>query len=140
MEPKKNYVSIGASSPAVKTILLVEDDVLIRISIADDLIDAGHKVIQSSHADDALRILESVPVDLVITDINMPQGSIDGFALADKIRKTWSSVKVIILSSHVTLDSHYDSAHLCLPKPIGMIKIVEYVQSILSADASNKSS
>jgi CheY-like chemotaxis protein len=62
-------------------ILLVEDEVLIRMLAAEILSEAGFTVIESASADEALTILQArSDVQLLFTDVNMP-GSLDGLAL-----------------------------------------------------------
>ena len=71
-------------TPAVQeTILVVEDDVLVRIPIAQYLRDCGYKVIEAVSADEAMTVLlhREIVVDVVFSDIEMP-GSVDGFGLA----------------------------------------------------------
>jgi CheY-like chemotaxis protein len=63
-----------------KTILVVEDDVLVRMPISQYLRDCGYRVIEAVNADEAMAVLlhRETPIDLVFSDIEMP-GSIDGF-------------------------------------------------------------
>jgi CheY-like chemotaxis protein len=86
--------------PAAHTILIVEDEVLIRLVIAEYLRDCGYTVHEAAHADEAMTILETVGIgiDLVFTDIRMPAGSMDGFGLAQWIRQHHPDVNVIITS------------------------------------------
>jgi two-component system, response regulator PdtaR len=79
-------------------ILTVEDEALISEFLCTVLEDAGHQVVTSSTADEALAILESRhDVQLLITDVTMP-GSMDGLALARMVRNKWPSVKIFIAS------------------------------------------
>lgn len=58
--------------------MVVEDEILIRMTLVDSLIDEGYRVYQAANADEAAAILKSrEPIDLVITDVRMP-GSMDG--------------------------------------------------------------
>jgi CheY-like chemotaxis protein len=58
------------------------------MTLADVLDDAGFKVIEAAHADEALRVLVAVPdIQAVVTDVEMPAGSINGFELARRVRK-----------------------------------------------------
>ena len=76
-------------SAAGTIILVVEDDVLVRAMISDELRDRGHTVIEAANADEALAILSSpVRMDIVVTDMQMP-GSIDGSELVRTIRGQW---------------------------------------------------
>jgi DNA-binding NtrC family response regulator len=88
------------SSPAPelqpKTILLVEDEVLIRLHIAKYLRECGYQVIEAISADEALVVLQSeYKVDLVLSDVQMP-GSLDGFGLAQWVRKNMNGLPVIL--------------------------------------------
>lgn len=81
------------------TILVVEDEVLIRMAISQYLRECGYRVIEAANADEALQVLKSEnPVDLVLSDIEMP-GTMDGFGLAQWIRKNKDGVEVILVGS-----------------------------------------
>jgi CheY-like chemotaxis protein len=68
------------------TVLVAEDDILLRILIADELRDAGFVVIEAGNADEVVSVLRSgTDVDVMISDILMP-GSMDGVALARLVR------------------------------------------------------
>ena len=85
------------------TVLVVEDEVLIRMAAAEMLISAGFQVIQASTADEALEVLSSsVPVDLVFTDVRMP-GSMDGLGLAHRMRLEWPGIKIVLASGHLQM-------------------------------------
>jgi CheY-like chemotaxis protein len=71
----------GTSSERL-TVLLVEDEVLIRLMLAEELRSHGVQVLEASNAEEALTVLESsLPVHVLFTDIRMP-GAMDGVALA----------------------------------------------------------
>lgn len=62
---------------AQQTVLVVEDEPIIRFAIADTLRDAGYQVLEAANGDEACHTLEmGLRVDLVVTDINMP-GTLD---------------------------------------------------------------
>ena len=85
-------------SPEPRAILIVEDEVLIRLLAADELRARGFGVLEASNADEAIAVLQSgVPIDLVFTDVRMP-GSMDGVALAKFIHATCPGLKVIVAS------------------------------------------
>ncbi len=80
-------------------ILVVEDEVLIRMMMATELRAAGFAVLEAANADEALKVLRSSePVDLMVTDIRMP-GTMDGIRLAALVRGMWESIKIIIASA-----------------------------------------
>ena len=87
-------------SPAV---LVVEDEVLIRMSIADSLEEAGFTVYEAANADQAIKLLEvHQDIRVLFTDIDMP-GTMDGLRLAEAVRNRWPPVKIIITSGHVKI-------------------------------------
>jgi CheY-like chemotaxis protein len=122
-------------SPAHKTILVVEDDVLIRFMIADDLMANGFNVIQAATADEALTVLYSaVSFDLVLTDIRMP-GSLDGLAFAARIRAEQPHLKVVILSGDIPATPHVASlADAFLSKPYSPSAVLICVKQLLSSE------
>jgi CheY-like chemotaxis protein len=87
--------SAAASS---QTILVVEDEVLIRLELADYLRACGYRVLEASSAEEAMTVMQTEHrVDLVFSDVQMP-GPTDGFGLARWIRANRPGVKVILTS------------------------------------------
>lgn len=117
MSPSPATTGDDVSSKPRTCILLVEDEVLIRLMLADELRDAGHQVIEASDADEALVILEASLPDLIISDVRMP-GSIDGMGLLALVRASQPALPVIITSAHLD-PAHAQSrgANLFVPKP-----------------------
>jgi CheY-like chemotaxis protein len=82
------------------TILLVEDEPLIRCDMAQTLAELGMVVVEAASADEAWDFLTSgEKVDLVFSDICMP-GSMNGAELAGKIKQTYSGIAVILTSGY----------------------------------------
>jgi two-component system, response regulator PdtaR len=112
------------------TVLLVEDEVLIRLMVADELRGQGLQVLEASNADEALAILESsLPVHLLFTDVRMP-GRIDGLALARLAQARFPRLKLIIGSSRQLEVSPRADAFLC--KPYDLDKLIEEVERLLA--------
>jgi CheY-like chemotaxis protein len=85
-----------------QTVLIVEDEALIRLGLVADAQDAGFAVLEAASADQAIAILEArTDVSVVVTDIDMP-GSMDGLRLAACVRDRWPPVKLILVSGQVT--------------------------------------
>ncbi|MGM4896879.1 response regulator [Tardiphaga sp. 839_C3_N1_4] len=98
------------------TVLVVEDEVLIRDFVSEELTDAGFEVIQVGTADEAIAVLEArQDVHLVFTDIDMP-GSMDGLKLAAAVRDRWPPVHIIITTGKARPLSIPANA-LFIPKP-----------------------
>lgn len=80
------------------TILVVEDDGLIRMDLADTLTDRGFSVLEASNADEAISIMnESTLIRALVTDIDMP-GSINGLELAHHVAKTRPDCAIVVIS------------------------------------------
>ena len=87
----------------VRTILLVEDEPLIRMATASMLEDAGYRVLEEIDADGALKMLITHPeIDIVITDVQMP-GTMDGLKLVQIIRHAYSGISTIVTSGRASL-------------------------------------
>lgn len=114
------------------TVLVVEDEVLIRLMIADALRAHGLRVIEASNSDEALAVLHSaLPVRLVITDIRMPS-KMDGAVLARQVRRAHPHLKVIIASSHKPDDDLDGMADDFFCKPYNVSAVVERVKELLA--------
>jgi DNA-binding NtrC family response regulator len=86
------------------TVLVVEDELLIRLHVADTLRDRGFEVIEAGDAAAALSILKAnAHVDAVFSDVSLP-GNLDGFALARWIRNHRPGLPVVLTSGEVTAD------------------------------------
>jgi CheY-like chemotaxis protein len=95
-----NTKPINAALPGTpQRILVVEDEVLIRLVIAEYLRECGYKVHEAANADEAIAILQSpeVAIDIVFSDVVMP-GGMDGFGLARWIRANRPEIQVILTS------------------------------------------
>jgi CheY-like chemotaxis protein len=87
--------------PVPATLLVVEDDVITRFSIADELRNAGYRVLEASSAEDAIAILEHVPIHLLFADIHMPKG-MSGLDVARVAKGRCPAPKVILTSGKVS--------------------------------------
>lgn len=85
-------------------VLVVEDDILIRMDTADMITSAGYEVVEAGNADDAIDILQSrTVIDVVFTDVQMP-GSMDGLRLATAVRDRWPPIKIITASGQIRIN------------------------------------
>lgn len=83
-----------------KCVLVVEDEFLIRFALSDALREAGFVVIEACSGDEALEMLETVALHLIISDVRMP-GSLDGMGLLAEIRRRLPAVPVFLISGHL---------------------------------------
>lgn len=85
-------------------VLVVEDEILIRMSIVAELEDAGFEVFEASNAAEAIEILiANNRIRLMFTDVDMP-GDVDGLKLAALVRDRWPPIKIIVTSGHHSVD------------------------------------
>jgi DNA-binding NtrC family response regulator len=81
------------------TILIVDDEALIRMTVSDFLQECGFKVLEASNAAEAIEVIQScrIAIDLVFSDVRMP-GELDGFGLSTWIKKNRPELPVILTS------------------------------------------
>jgi len=135
MVPRSDIPRGEPCAPTRSNILLVEDELLIRMMIGDKLRDEGFDVIEAVNADEALAILKSpVRVDLLISDVRMP-GSIDGLGLLATTRADLPNLPVIITSGHLEPRlALADGATRFVAKPFSLEAIVEAVRAELGTN------
>jgi CheY-like chemotaxis protein len=116
--------------PAV--VLVVEDEMLLRMRTVDMVEDAGFTSVEAVDADEAVAILESrSDIALLFTDIQMP-GSMDGLKLAHAVHKRWPPIKIILVSGQLKLasiDIPADSRFF--GKPLEAKKMIAEMQSMI---------
>jgi CheY-like chemotaxis protein len=114
-------------------ILVVEDEPLVRMDLADQLSDQGYTVHEAGNADDAIILLERFSnIRLIITDIDMP-GSMDGLKLAAAVRDRWPPVKIIVVSGHHTIEvTDLPDGSMFFSKPYLPVKLAESMRELLS--------
>ena len=99
-------------------VLIVDDEPLIRMDLADMVRDEGFVALEASDADEAIRLLEANPaIRILVTDIEMP-GSMDGLKLAAAVRERWPPVAIIVTSGRILpASSELPAATAFLGKP-----------------------
>jgi len=114
-------------------VLLVEDEPLVRMTAADELDDAGFRVLEAKNADEALAVLEahSDEVQVLFTDVNMP-GSMDGMALAERVYQRWPHVLLLISSGYARPHPDEIPDHgRFLPKPYRGETLVRHITEMM---------
>ena len=110
------------------SILVVEDETLIRLWAADLLEENGFSVLEAENAERALKILERRPdVKLVFTDVHMP-GSLDGMDLAREVHARWPHILLVITSgrerptpSEIPDDGRFVAKPYCAEELLGHV-------------------
>ncbi len=112
------------------TILVVEDESLVRMNIAMELENVGYRVCEAVDADDALRVLAEEPVSVLFTDVDMP-GSMNGLELASLIRVRFADMPIIVVSGHLAVAAeNLPNGSEFLTKPYLTDQIVAAIQRL----------
>jgi CheY-like chemotaxis protein len=115
-EDMLSHISQGQASPYMPCILLVEDEILIRRNLADELREGNFRVVEAASAVEAWDYLQAGNTpDLVISDVKMP-GPFDGIELVKRIQTHFPDLKIIITSGNLGPDQRPRGV-LFLPKP-----------------------
>ncbi|GMU21785.1 MAG: hypothetical protein AMXMBFR13_18740 [Phycisphaerae bacterium] len=118
------------------TLLVVDDEPLKRITLEIDLIEAGFNVLQATDGTAALNHLRSQPVDVVITDLRMPE--MDGLQLLDEIKSISPQTSVLVMTAFGSVDSAVQAikhgAHDYLTKPFPTATLVEKLNRLLGRE------
>jgi two-component system, response regulator PdtaR len=121
----------GKSPPVV---LVVEDELLLRMMAVEVVEEAGFVALEARDADEAVALLESrSDISLLFTDIDMP-GSMDGLKLAHAVRGRWPPIKILLVSGQVRLlPSDLPSSSRFVRKPYRVGAMVEELRSLVGA-------
>ena len=126
---------------ASQVVLVVEDEILIRMVIADYLRSCGYRVIEAASADEAMIILQhkELEIDVVFSDIEMP-GSMDGFQLSKWLRANRPNVDVVLAGSVARAADA--AADLCdsgpVPKPYEPQIAADRIRQLMALRSARK--
>ena len=112
------------------SVLIVEDELLLRMNISDELERHGYEVLQAANADAAIKILEARDdIKTIFTDIDMP-GSMDGLKLAAAIRDRWPPINIIITTGKkIPLADEMPARSLFVEKPYRNTQVLQAFRS-----------
>jgi CheY-like chemotaxis protein len=116
-------------------VLLVEDELLVRMAAADDLQDAGYHVLEAANADVALAVLESRSddVQVLFTDIDMP-GSMNGLDLAESVQQRWPHISLLISSAyHRPHSGQIPDDGRFVSKPYSSEDVVQHIRELVTS-------
>lgn len=116
------------------TILIVDDEPSLRLTLGQILQDAGYAASVAADGHEALTCLQAGPYDLVFLDLNMPE--MDGLTLLREIRRLYPEMPVLILTGYATLESATEAVRLgardYLNKPVAPGQILARVRDIMA--------
>jgi two-component sensor histidine kinase/ActR/RegA family two-component response regulator len=122
------------SSPA--NVLVVEDEMVLRMRAVDIVEDAGFTAVEAVNADEAISILEArSDISLLFTDIQMP-GSMDGLKLAHAVHDRWPAIKIILVSGQVNpSEAERPTDSRFFGKPLGVEEMTAQLQVMIGVGA-----
>ncbi|MBX3620709.1 MAG: response regulator [Rhizobacter sp.] len=134
LEPTERLMPSGGQ----ETILVVEDDEMVRRYACQQLRSLGYRVIDVDNGVDALAFIERHDgVDLLFTDVVMP-GGMNGRALADAARKQRPGLRVLYTSGYtenaIVHHGRLDPGVLLLAKPYRLVELARAIRSALSQE------
>ncbi|MBU6456530.1 MAG: response regulator [Bradyrhizobium sp.] len=112
-------------------VLVVEDEMLLRIDAAEMIKAAGFEVVEAANADEAIEVLEARrDITVVFTDIQMP-GSMDGLKLARAVRGRWPPIKIIATSGRLNVrEMDLPEGGRFLPKPYSHANVARMLREL----------
>jgi DNA-binding NtrC family response regulator len=115
-------------------LFVVDDERILRVTTADDLREAGHKVREFSSALAALQHMreDDGPVDVILTDLKMPD--MDGLEFMKRVKRERPGVYVLLMTAHATVDTAVEAMKLgaydYLSKPFSMDELLLTIERI----------
>jgi len=123
-----SYENHDASSP---TVLVVDDNAILRLMLAQEISQAGFKVREAATADEAETVLDTgAAIDLIVTDVEIP-GHHDGLALAMYVRSHYPNTPVIVVSGQVPQTRAASVADAFFTKPYDVGSLIQRVAALL---------
>src|SRR6266478_959186 len=124
---------MGLAQSKRPVVLIVEDELLLRMNAVDMIGAAGFEAIEAANADEAIEVLESRrDITVVFTDIQMP-GSMDGLKLARAVRGRWPPIRIIATSGHVHVgETDLPEGGRFLPKPYSPGQVTGVLRELIS--------
>lgn len=122
---------VRPATEEIRTVLVVEDEILLRIMVADELREAGMRVIEAANADEAMdHFAAGSPIDFVFTDIELP-GSIDGLELVRRLQLLFPGLRLLVTSGRTT---GHEASSLApfIAKPYDLVDVVARIRVALA--------
>ena len=125
-----------SSTDSSTNVLVVEDEMVLRMRAVDIVEDAGFTAVEAVNADEAIAVLEArSDISLLFTDIQMP-GSMDGLKLAHAVHDRWPDIKIILVSGQVTpSETERPAGSRFFGKPLGADEMAAQLQKMVGAGA-----
>lgn len=123
-------------SKKAKRILLVDDDKNIRILVTELLSTMGYTILEAKDGEEAMKLVDIGPIDLVMTDLKMP--GMDGIELTRAVRRIEPALPIIVYSAYRFIDTGpvalKAGANEYITKPFLQAKIKQVVERLLKKE------
>ncbi|WP_244471067.1 response regulator [Microvirga massiliensis] len=116
-----------------RTVLIVEDEFLVRDTIAGALEDAGFAVVEVGTAEEGLDIIGRRPIGVLFTDIRLP-GSMDGWRLAEEARRLYPQLPVIYASGYSVEAPRLVPGGVFLRKPYLPSEVIATIEELVGGN------
>lgn len=117
-----------------RRIMVIDDEENSRIALARILAGAGYDVVSAGNGSEALDYLRGTDVELVITDICMPE--MNGLAFLREIKRSNPSGKVIMVTAYGDIESYLDAMNVgafdYLNKPLKLEELTKILDRIFN--------
>jgi CheY-like chemotaxis protein len=121
---------------AMHTVLVVEDEVMVRMPIAEYLRDCGYNVVEAADAREAIAVMEAdEAISLVFSDVRMP-GQMDGLELAEWFRLHHPRVPILLTSGYSggrSLPAKLASGVRFIEKPYSQVQVEQRIAALLDS-------
>ncbi len=118
------------------SILVVDDELLIRDLLYDYFNGQGWQITVTENGEKAMEVLRSQKVDLVLTDLKMPE--MDGMALTAQVRNEFPEIPVVIMTGYPSVDSAVAALRNrvadYITKPFNINQLYKSVESHINTD------
>jgi DNA-binding response OmpR family regulator len=118
---------------AKRSILIVEDEPIIRMELADHFEGRGFRGMEAGSGERAMEIIRQTKIDLGVTDVQMPGGQ-DGIGLALWVRQKYPRIKLIIVSGATSESAHLrklGAEGVIIPKPYSLGELGARAETLL---------
>jgi len=121
---------------SLPNVLVVEDEMILRMRAVDIVEDAGFCPVEAVNADEAISILESrSDISLLLSDIQMP-GTMDGLKLAHAVHDRWPAIKIVLVSGQVKpSETETPADSRFFRKPLAVDEMISQLQTMIGAGA-----
>ena len=111
---------------AKSNVLVVDDDEVVRLSHVRSLRSVSCDAEAAEGGEDALRLMERHPFDVVLLDLRMP--GMDGMSVLKAIKQKWPASEVVVITGYPTIETAKEAVRLgaydYLAKPVGPVEVI----------------